>query len=64
LLQSPAGAERRVLRQLVPGEIVLMHVGSALDGSTIDAKALPAVIRAVRHRGYRFVTLKDVRGPV
>ena len=47
----------------VGGEIVLMHVGSAQDRSTIDAQALPGVIRAIRARGYRFVTLRDVRGP-
>jgi peptidoglycan/xylan/chitin deacetylase (PgdA/CDA1 family) len=62
-LQTPAGALRRVVRNLVPGEIVLMHLGSAHDGSTVDALALPAVIRAVRARGYRFVTLRDVTGP-
>jgi peptidoglycan/xylan/chitin deacetylase (PgdA/CDA1 family) len=61
--QTPSGAVRRVLDDLVPGEIVLMHVGSARDGSTIDTDALPAVIRAVRARGYRFVTLRGVRGP-
>jgi peptidoglycan/xylan/chitin deacetylase (PgdA/CDA1 family) len=62
-LQTPAGAVRRVLDDLVPGEIVLMHVGSSRDRSTIDTTALPTVIRAVRARGYRFVTLRDVRGP-
>ena len=62
-LQSVAGATRRVLANLVPGEIVLMHVGSAPDRSMIDAQALPGVIRAIRARGYRFVTLTDVRGP-
>jgi peptidoglycan/xylan/chitin deacetylase (PgdA/CDA1 family) len=62
-LQSPAGAERRVLDHLVPGEIVLMHLGSARDGTTIDTQALPGVIRAVRARGYRFVTLAGVRAP-
>ncbi|MFL5965370.1 MAG: polysaccharide deacetylase family protein [Gaiellaceae bacterium] len=61
--QTVAGATRRVLAGLVPGEIVLMHVGSSRDRSTIDTQALPGVIRAVRARGYRFVTLKDVRGP-
>jgi len=45
----------------VPGEIVLMHLGSSRDHSTIDTKALPEVIRAVRARGYRFVTLQGVR---
>lgn len=59
--QSVPGAVRRVTGALVPGEIVLMHVGSARDGSTIDTHALPVVIRAVRARGYRFVTLKGIR---
>jgi peptidoglycan/xylan/chitin deacetylase (PgdA/CDA1 family) len=63
-LQSVAGARRRVLENLVPGEIVLMHLGSSRDHSTIDAEALPGVIRAVRARGYRFVTLSNVRAPL
>jgi peptidoglycan/xylan/chitin deacetylase (PgdA/CDA1 family) len=62
-LQSVAGAQRRVLDRLVPGEIVLMHLGSARDHSMIDLRALPGVIRAVRARGYRFVTLKGIRAP-
>jgi peptidoglycan/xylan/chitin deacetylase (PgdA/CDA1 family) len=59
--QTASGARRRVLTQLVPGEIVLMHLGSSRDHSTIDSTALPGVIRAVRARGYRFVTLAGVR---
>ena len=54
---------RKVTAHLEPGTIVLMHLGAARDGSTIDADALPAVIRAVRARGYRFVTLVGVRPP-
>ena len=61
--QTVAGAGRRVLAHLVPGEIVLMHLGSSRDHSTIDSKALAGVIRAVRARGYRFVTLSGVRAP-
>jgi peptidoglycan/xylan/chitin deacetylase (PgdA/CDA1 family) len=61
--QSFAGAARRVTQHLVPGEIVLMHLGSARDHSTIDSKALPRVIRLVRTRGYRFVTLAGIRAP-
>jgi peptidoglycan/xylan/chitin deacetylase (PgdA/CDA1 family) len=61
--QSVAGAARRVLNGLVPGEIVLMHLGSARDRSTIDSHALPRIIRAVRARGYRFVTLTGIRAP-
>jgi peptidoglycan/xylan/chitin deacetylase (PgdA/CDA1 family) len=59
--QSVAGAVRRVVGHLVPGEIVLLHLGSSRDHSTIDTKALPRVIAAVRARGYRFVTLAGVR---
>jgi peptidoglycan/xylan/chitin deacetylase (PgdA/CDA1 family) len=62
-VQTTLGAVRRVVAGLVPGEIVMMHLGSSRDGSTIDAHALPAVIRAVRARGYRFVTLAGVRPP-
>jgi peptidoglycan/xylan/chitin deacetylase (PgdA/CDA1 family) len=61
--QSVAGAQRRVVDHLVPGEIVLMHLGAARDRSTIDSRALPGVIRAVRARGYKFVTLQGVRAP-
>jgi peptidoglycan/xylan/chitin deacetylase (PgdA/CDA1 family) len=61
--QSVRGAVRRVRDKLVPGEIVLMHLGSARDHSTIDSKALPAVIRLVRARGYRFVTLAGIQAP-
>jgi peptidoglycan/xylan/chitin deacetylase (PgdA/CDA1 family) len=61
--QSVAGAVRRVTDNLVPGEIVLMHVGSSRDHSTIDSQALPAVIRLVRARGYRFVTLAGLKAP-
>lgn len=48
----------RVLASLQPGEIVLMHGGANPDdGSTLDADALPAIIRDVRARGYGFTTL-------
>ena len=61
--QSVGGAARRVLQHLVAGEIVLMHLGSSRDHSTIDSDALPQVIRQVRARGYRFVTLAGIRAP-
>jgi peptidoglycan/xylan/chitin deacetylase (PgdA/CDA1 family) len=61
--QSVAGAVRRVMENIVPGEIVLMHLGSARDHSTIDSHALPTVIRLVRARGYRFVTLAGIKAP-
>jgi peptidoglycan/xylan/chitin deacetylase (PgdA/CDA1 family) len=61
--QSVGGAVRRVREHLVPGEIVLLHLGSSRDRSTIDSDALPAIIRLVRARGYRFVTLQGIRAP-
>ena len=62
-MQTVDGAVRKVVNHLVPGEIVMMHLGSARDGSTIDSKALAPVIRQIRARGYRFVTLAGVRRP-
>jgi peptidoglycan-N-acetylglucosamine deacetylase len=52
----------RVLAALRPGEIVLMHVGSSPDGSTLDAHALPQVISQLQARGYAFVTLDALLG--
>jgi hypothetical protein len=56
----------RVLANLRPGEIVLMHCGSGgvdpKDTSTLDADALPAVISALAARGYQFVTLDAFLG--
>jgi len=49
----------RVLQHLQPGEIVLMHVGAANDHSTLDATALPTLLRAIAARGYGFTTLTD-----
>jgi len=56
--QSVYGAIHRVVDSLRPGEIILMHVGSAgdVDGSTIDTHALAGVIDAVRRHGYGFTT--------
>jgi peptidoglycan/xylan/chitin deacetylase (PgdA/CDA1 family) len=55
--QTAKSARARALGSLTPGEIILMHCGSAPDGSTLDADALPAVIQAVKAHGYHFVTL-------
>jgi peptidoglycan/xylan/chitin deacetylase (PgdA/CDA1 family) len=57
---SAALVVQRVLAQLSPGEIVLMHVGShPTDGSRLDADALPEVIRQIRARGYEFAAITD-----
>jgi peptidoglycan-N-acetylglucosamine deacetylase len=60
--QSRAGVVRRVLAGLQPGAIIMFHVGAARDGSTLDADALPEVIRVIRARGYTFTTFERFRG--
>jgi peptidoglycan/xylan/chitin deacetylase (PgdA/CDA1 family) len=61
---TAAAVVRRVLAALRPGEIVLMHVGShPTDHSTLDADALPTIIREVQARGYTFVRLSRVMSP-
>lgn len=58
------GVVDRVLDAARPGAIVLMHVGSnPEDGSTLDADALPTIIRKLRARGYGFVRLSKVLAP-
>jgi peptidoglycan/xylan/chitin deacetylase (PgdA/CDA1 family) len=42
-----------------PGEIILMHVGSACDHTTLDATALPRIIAGLKAQGYAFVSLAD-----
>jgi len=56
--RSVGSVVQRVLGAAVPGEIVLMHVGShPSDHSTLDADSLPRVISGLRAAGYGFVTL-------
>jgi peptidoglycan/xylan/chitin deacetylase (PgdA/CDA1 family) len=55
--QSTGSVFARAISHLEPGEIILMHVGSAPDDSTLDAEALSQMIPAIRAHGYRFVTL-------
>ena len=44
-----------VLRNVRPGAIVLMH-----SGVPATVEALPLIVTALRGRGYRFVTLRDL----
>ncbi|HET8979600.1 MAG TPA: polysaccharide deacetylase family protein [Solirubrobacteraceae bacterium] len=61
--QSVDSVIARALGHLGPGEIILMHVGAnPTDHSTLDADALPAILRAIRARGYTFVTVPDYLG--
>jgi peptidoglycan/xylan/chitin deacetylase (PgdA/CDA1 family) len=57
--QSSDTVVARVVSGLRPGAIILMHVGSAEDGTTLDADALARVIAEIRARGYELVTLRD-----
>jgi peptidoglycan/xylan/chitin deacetylase (PgdA/CDA1 family) len=57
--QSVRSVIARVRRGLCPGAIVLMHLRSAPDGSTLDAHALARVIAVIRARGYGFVTVSQ-----
>ena len=47
----------RVLAKAHPGDIVLLH---ASDTCKQTDQALPAIIRGLRDRGYRLVTLKEL----
>jgi peptidoglycan/xylan/chitin deacetylase (PgdA/CDA1 family) len=51
----------RVAAARSPGAIVLMHLGAAPDGSTLDADALARIITEARSAGYGFVTLGQLR---
>jgi peptidoglycan/xylan/chitin deacetylase (PgdA/CDA1 family) len=60
--QSVSTVTSRVVSNLKPGAIVLMHVGShPTDRSTLDADALATVIREIRARGYTLVDLDAYR---
>ena len=47
-----------VLRDALPGGMVLMHDGGGNRSNTV--KALPQIIDALRKRGYRFVTVPEL----
>ncbi len=55
--QSVDTVQSRILAALTPGEIVLMHVGAANDGTTLDADALAGAIDAIRAHGYGFANV-------
>jgi peptidoglycan/xylan/chitin deacetylase (PgdA/CDA1 family) len=47
-----------VLGNVRPGAIILMH-----SGVPATVEALPMIVTALRERGYRFVTLRDLWNP-
>jgi len=52
--RTPAQIRNVVLKNLKPGAIVLMHVGSKQE-----LEVLPGLLEEIRARGYRFVNLRD-----
>lgn len=50
----------RVIQKAVKGGIALMHLGSANDGSSLDADALEQIIASLQQQGYRFVSLSEL----
>src|SRR5207248_3120786 len=59
--QPGTGAiERRVLAQVRPGSIVISHDGGGRRTETL--RAYPAIISALRARGYRIVTIPELLG--
>lgn len=59
-LPGTAAIRRRVLAQVRPGSIVISHDGGGPRGQTLAA--YPGIIRALRARGYRFVTVPELLG--
>lgn len=53
--KDPAAVVRAVMNRLKPGDVILCH-----DRLPLTTKALPSLIRAVRARGYRFVSLAEL----
>lgn len=51
---------QRVLAQARPGSIILSHDGGGPRGQTLTA--YPLIIKALRARGYRFVTVPELLG--
>jgi peptidoglycan/xylan/chitin deacetylase (PgdA/CDA1 family) len=52
--------EGRVLSQVRPGSIIISHDGGGPRGQTLAA--YPAIIRGLRARGYRIVTIPEMLG--
>lgn len=59
-LPGVAEIERDVLVYAHPGAIVELHDGGGPRYETLEA--LPAIIRGLRKRGYRFVTVTELLG--
>lgn len=55
-----AAIEQRVLAQVRPGSIIISHDGGGPRGQTLAA--YPGIIRKLRARGYRIVTVLEMLG--
>jgi len=54
-MPPPSAIVEFVMDRLHPGAVILMH-----DDGMNTIRALPTVIKGLRHRGYRFVTLEEM----
>jgi peptidoglycan/xylan/chitin deacetylase (PgdA/CDA1 family) len=59
-LPGTKAIEQRVLAQVQPGSIIISHDGGGPRGQTLAA--YPAIIVALRSRGYRIVTIPQLLG--
>ena len=57
--RTPEQMAQRVLRLVRPGSIILMHDGR-FPMRWRDVRATPLIIRALKKRGYRFVTVPEL----
>jgi len=56
-----AGAEKivqHVVERARPGSIILLHVMNASRSESV--RAVPAIIQALRNKGYTFVTISEL----
>ncbi|HHW13374.1 MAG TPA: polysaccharide deacetylase family protein, partial [Firmicutes bacterium] len=54
-LLTPAAMAERVLGRVEPGAIILLHDGRI--NRMLSVEALPLIIRGLKQRGYRFLTV-------
>ncbi|MHB8491624.1 MAG: polysaccharide deacetylase family protein, partial [Solirubrobacteraceae bacterium] len=59
-LPGTGAIEQLVLEQVRPGSIIISHDGGGPRGETLAA--YPYIIRTLRRRGYRFVTVPQLLG--
>jgi peptidoglycan-N-acetylglucosamine deacetylase len=57
--RSASSITSKVLNNIVPGAIVLMHAGA---GAKYTPTALPTIIKSLKAKGYRFVTIPTLLG--